>query len=283
MVINMKKRNANQYPFIFLTFIHVGMLLYTFYKGKDRKQLVILLLSNIAKAFLFEYIAFNIFQSYIYKPNFFKIRALDNTIGALLSQAVFVPITALFITTFKLGLKGKLLFTMYFVIIEKVFIKLGVFKTKWWRTSYTATLLPFYFLLSDFWGKHLKKRSPLVQFLTLFNSLVVINSTLLYSLAIFRKMRFGIGSNHSWREHFNIVPLYTIVLSKINTWAIYKNKSLNIFTVLVLRLLFDWILKRFKIMKSKLQLKYELFFHLLMILLSKGLRILVYSEEKENK
>lgn len=276
----MKKRSANQYPFIFLTIIHVGMLLFTFYKGKDRKQLVILLLSNIAKAYLFEYIAFNIFQSYIYKPKFFKIRALDNTIGAILSQAIFVPITALFITCFKLGLKGKLLFTMYFVIIEKVFIQLGVFKTKWWRTSYTAALLPLYFLLSDYWGKHLKKRTPLVQFLTLFNSLIVINSTILYSLAIFRKLRFGIRYNHSWREHFIIVPLYTIVQAKITTWSVYKNNYFNKYIVFILRLLFDWLLKKSKILKSKLPYLTEVLIHILMFFLAQVLKRLVYSSEK---
>lgn len=283
MVIKMKKRKANQYPFIFLTIIHVGMLIYTFYKGKDRKRLVVLLLSNIAMAYLFEYFAFNIFKSYIYKPKFFKIKALDNTIGALLSQAVFVPITALFITSFKLGLKGKLLFTMYFVIIEKVFIKLGVFKTKWWRTSYTASLLPFYFILSDFWGKHLKNRTPIVQILTLFNSLVVINSTLLYSLAIFRKMRFGIGNNHSWREHFIIVPLYTIVLAKVTTWAVYKNNYFNTYIVFVLKLLFDWILKKSKILKSKLPYLTEVLFHILILFVAQVLKWLVYSPEKQKQ
>ena len=279
----MKKRKANQYPFIFLTIIHVGMLIYTFYKGKDRKKLVILLLSNIGKAYLFEYIAFNIFQSYIYKPKFFKIKALDNTVGAILSQAVFVPITALFITCFKLGLKTKLFFTMYFVIIERVFIKLGVFSTKWWKTSYTATLLPFYFLLSDFWEKHLQKKTPTVLFLSLLNSLIVINSTILYSLAIFRKLRFGIGYNHSWREHFIVVPLYTIVLAKVTTWAVYKNNYFNKYIVFILRLLFDWLLKKSKILKSKLPYLIEVLIHILMLFVAQVLKRLVYSAEKRKQ
>jgi hypothetical protein len=279
VVVVLVRRKANRYPFIFLILIHVCMFMYTLYKCKDRKRIVTLLLSNMGMAYLFEYVAFNILQSYTYKPNFLKIKALDNTIGALLSQAIFVPITALFITTFKLGWKAKLFFSLYFFVIEKVFIFLGIFTTNWWRTVYTATLIPGYFYLSDFWDKHLQKGTPIVLFLSLFNSLVVINSTILYSLAIFRKIRFGVGVNHSWREHFIIAPLYTIALASITTWAMQSNNMATLLN-LSFRLSLDQILKKQQILRSNLKFRFEILFHFFMIFVAKVLKIMIYSEQK---
>jgi hypothetical protein len=275
----MARRKANRYPFIFLIIIHVCMLIYTFYKCKDRKRIITLLLSNIGMAYIFEYIAFNILQSYTYKPNFLKIKALDNTIGAILSQAIFVPITALFITTFKLGWKAKLFFSFYFFIIEKVFIYLGIFNTNWWRTIYTATLTPCYFYLSDVWDKHLQKGTPIVLFLSLFNSLVVINSTILYSLAILRKLRFGVGVFRSWHEHFIIAPIYTIALSAITTWSMHS-KNIPILINLCFRHILDWVLKKQQILRTNLKFRFEILFHFFMIFVAKGLKNLIYSEHR---
>lgn len=253
--------------------------MYTLYKSKDRKRIVTLLLSNIGMAYLFEYVAFNILQSYTYKPNFLKIRALDNTIGAILSQAIFVPITAIFITTFKYSWKTKLFFSMYFFVIEKVFIFLGIFKTNWWRTLYTATLIPCYFYLSDLWDKHLQKGTPIVLLLSLFNSMVVIHSTILYSLAIFRKMRFGVGVNHSWREHFIIAPIYTIALAAITTWSMHS-KNIPIIINLCSHHILDWVLKKQQVLRTKLTFSFEVLFHFFMIFVAKGLKDLIYSEQK---
>ncbi|MCT8137198.1 hypothetical protein H1D32_05240 [Anaerobacillus sp. CMMVII] len=274
----MFKRKKNQYPFIVLSFIHISMLIYTLSKGKDRKRLVSLLLSNIGMAYLFEYIVFNLFQSYIYKPKLLKNKNFDNLLGAIFSQAIFVPITALFITSFKLGWKVKLLFGLYFTLIEKFFIFLGIFNTNWWRTTFTATLIPLYFTLSDFWDKHLQKKTPIVLFISVFKALVVLNSTFLFILAVFRKLRFGLGFFHSWREHFILAPIYTIIVAFFTTCMIEKH---NFIKILSLRILLDFFLKRSRILKSNLPIMLELVLHITMLFVAKGLRKLIYGNRND--
>lgn len=256
-------KKTNRIPFIILIIIHSSLLIYTFYKNKDRKRLFVLLMSNIGFAYLFEYIVLNLFQAYRYKPCFFKNKHLDNNLGAILSQAIYIPFTAVFITAFQFGWKVKLFFVAYFVAIESLFTKIGVFKTNWWKTVYTAPFLPIYFIISNFWYQHLKRGTPSVLHMSLLSMLIVVNANILYVLALFRKLRFGIGSLHSWREHFILAPLYSITCSLITVYCLKKqNWSTNIKTF-SLFLVTDWLLKKTGIVKIKFSLGYlNVIFHL---------------------
>ncbi|WP_129077730.1 hypothetical protein [Anaerobacillus alkaliphilus] len=219
----MRKKTLKGLPFIFLLVIHISLLTYTFYKKENRKKVLIMLLNNIGFAYFFEYIIFTIFNSYSYQPRIVKNKSFDNTIGAIMSQAVFVPMTAVFITSFQLGWKVKMIFSLYFFLIERLFIKLSIFKTNWWRSLYTATLIPIYFAICTFWQKKLNRQEPVVLFTTLVNSLIVINANIIYLLAFFRKIKFGKGHVRSWNEHFVISPLYTFCISLLTVIAVRKN------------------------------------------------------------
>lgn len=85
-----------------------------FIKRKIKKQLFTLLMSNIGLAYLFEFFVLNLFTAYTYKPGILKNAHLDNIFGAILSQAIFVPFTAVFLTARKVGWIGKLLSGVYF-------------------------------------------------------------------------------------------------------------------------------------------------------------------------
>lgn len=122
-------RNKKHYmPFFLLLFFHISLLIFTFYKKKDRKFLFITLISGVGLCFIFEYFILSLFKAYRYKPKLFKNRDLDNFFGAIMSQAFFVPCTAIFLTAFKVGWKGKLLFAMFFGLIEKLFLFMGIHK-----------------------------------------------------------------------------------------------------------------------------------------------------------
>lgn len=277
----MKKRNSKRVPFIILLIIHTTLLIYTFYKNKDRKRLFVLLIANIGFAYFFEYIVLNLFQAYQYSPNFLKNKKLDSSFGAILSQTIYVPFTAVFITAFQHGWKVKLLFAVYFATIEKLFIKMGIFKTNWWKTIYTATLIPTFFIISDFWFKHLKLRTPSVIYISLFNMIVVANANILYVFALLRKLRFGLGSFHSWREHFILVPLYTIAYSLITVFSIKKSwfntvKAFSFFFVT------DWFLKKLGLLKIKFSLGYlNMIFHLVIHIIALYYKKLLFSEENK--
>jgi hypothetical protein len=221
------KRKKNHLPFLTLFIVHTCLLAFTFYRKKDRKKLFITLLSGMGLCFIFEYVVLSLFRAYRYKPKIFLNKDLDNFLGAILSQAVFVPFTALFITAFKIGWKGKFLFSLYFAGIERLFLKLSIHQNHWWKTSYTMTLMPIFFYINDFWYGQLRKGNSIFKFGSLFLGILVSGLNLMYSMSIFRKFKFGRGRRHSWKEHFKVAPLYSFALSFVTAVFIKKDSGIK--------------------------------------------------------
>lgn len=247
-----KPKKRNKIPFIILFIIHSSMLGYTFYKSKNKKQLFTLLMADIGFAYLLEYVVLNVFHAYTYKPRIIKKNFFDNVFGAILSQGIFVPFTAVFSSVVKIGWVGKLLGGVYFTLVELLFLRLKVYKHNWWRTIYTLILIPLYFKISDWWNILLGKRNPLVRFISLFLMILVTEANLLFLFAINRKVRFGAGKFHSWKEHFIIVPLYAITLSLYSTVAFLKQNNWSAkLKVLLMTIGLDQIFKKRKVIKEK--------------------------------
>ena len=274
----MSRRNKyHTYPYLVLLIIHTALLIITFYKHKDQRRLFMLLISNISLAYLFEYFIVNIFSAYLYKPSLLKNRTIDNIAGAIFSQAIFVPFTAIFITAFQLGWYGKVVFSLYFTVVEMLFVRIGVYTHHWWKTLYTFLLLPFYFWISDKWYQHLKQGNPFVLSFSLFHLIFTTDINLLFLKAIRRKIKFGIGHFHSWREHFILVPLYSFFLSFLTTWFTKENKGLSKIWIISFRVLMDFILIKLNWLKlNKDSILSNLPFHLFMTAASHYYRKLVY-------
>ena len=228
----------------------MGLLGWTFFKKKDKHTLFISLLSNISFAYLFEYLVLNLFQGYHYKPRFLKNPRLDNIFGAVLSQAIYVPSTSLFLTAFRANWGIRMIFVIYFVTIEYIFIKLKIYKTKWWSPFFTFIGIPIHFFLSDLWYKYLKKGTPLVLSISLFNMIVVTSSNILFLLAVLRKFKFGIGSYHTWYEHFVITPLYSILFSVVATSTLKVGDWSSKVKVFLFALLLDTIARKNNILNK---------------------------------
>ncbi|RXJ00257.1 hypothetical protein DS745_12035 [Anaerobacillus alkaliphilus] len=238
------KRKKHLLPYALLLIIHSVLLFYTFYKNKDRKRLFILLVSNIGLAYFFEYFVVNLFNGYSYKPGVFKNNYIDKIMGAILSQAIYVPFTALFITAFRLGWKYKLVTVIYFGVVEAFYVRLGIYTHMWWRTIYTVFLLPIYFFISDKWYEQLKKGNPAIQFFSLYHFIVVTCVNVLFIKAVRNKVKFGRGYFHSWREHFILVPLYSMVIALFSAWQLKDSKGYNIGKVMGFQLIIDNVLER---------------------------------------
>lgn len=269
-----KRNNKNYIPFVILLLIHTLMLGYTFYRKKDRKRLFILLLSGTGLCFLFEYLVLSLFSAYQYKPKIFRNKELDNLLGALLSQAVFIPFTAVFLTAFNLGWKGKLFFAFYFSGVEKLFLKLKVHQNNWWKTKFTITLLPLFFFLNDWWYKHLKAGTPIIQFSSLFLGILVNGLNFLYSRSLFRSTRNSLWHWHDWKQHFKVAPIYSIILSFITAAILKYDGSIKGFiTAFSFAKLLDYpFKKRFREVLANNSI------HVIMIYLAVQLKKLIYND-----
>ncbi|WP_174735181.1 hypothetical protein [Mesobacillus harenae] len=272
----MKRIHRNTYPFLLLFIFHASLLAFAFYKKPEKKSLLALLFSNIGFAYIFEYIVLNLFQAYRYYPKVLKDRQLDNLFGAILSQAIFVPFTSTFLTAFKAGWKTKLLFGLFFTLVEQLFQKIGVYKQNWWKTIFTFILLPIYFVISDKWYDHLKNGTRFVLFSSLYLCILVTGTTLHYAGAVLGYFRFGLGSIHSWREHFLITPIYAILQAFITIWTVIKGGwRLKVIQILLSSMI-DLILNKFKLVKKNFAFPFQnVFLHILMLYVSSLFKDLV--------
>ncbi|MGG5254157.1 hypothetical protein ACQYAD_11740 [Neobacillus sp. SM06] len=280
----MNRLNKNSFPFLILFVFHSVLMVYSFYKSKNKKKLFILLMSNIGLAYVFEYVILNVLHAYKYKPKVFRVKELDNVFGGILSQAIFVPFTAIFLTSNQYGWKAKTLFTAYFALIENLFIKLDVYRHQWWLTIYSFLLFPFYFQLSDFWYNQLQKGKPLIRFLSLFFMTFVSGINLLFALSVNRKFKFGRGRYYSWSEHFVIAPIYTFLLSFLSTFLFSrKNNCASWLLMLAISTSIEKIMIKLKILKSKLQRRFiSQILHVLMIVLIAIFRKWIYAQEEKS-
>ncbi|TXC86040.1 hypothetical protein FS935_18495 [Metabacillus litoralis] len=244
--------NQNSIPFFILMIIHLGMIVNLMIKKKGKIYWFVLL-SNIGFAYVFEFIVLNIFQAYKYKPAILKKSALDNIFGAILSQALFIPITATFLTATSVNWFGKLAFTIYFYLIEHLFIKLKVYKLYWWRPRYTFLLLPVAFTISDLMKSALEKNKKWAGNVVHYLSLVVVSITILFVPATMRKIRYGIGFYHSWKEHFILAPLYSFYISFVVFMNSEKSGMVQKFKTLLILCFTDYLLCYMKILKTNLQ------------------------------
>lgn len=155
-MVKNKLVKKNSIPFLLLAVVHV-LLFVIFAKRSRQKNIWILLLSNIGMAYLFEYPVLNLFKAYAYKPYILKKRAHDQILGAIFSQALYVPITATLLTLYEKNRYWKLGSTLVYYGVERYFLHLEIYKAYWWKPYYTVFFMNIYFYISDWFHKALKR------------------------------------------------------------------------------------------------------------------------------
>ncbi|QHS22962.1 hypothetical protein GWK91_08385 [Virgibacillus sp. MSP4-1] len=272
----MMSRNA--VPYLVLVIIHFLQLLFSFYKYKNKKQLLILLLSSAGLACLFEFLILNYLRAYQYKPKLLKNPYHDNVLGGILSQVVYIPFTAVFLSAIQAGWKLKLFFTSYFTFIELMFIHLKVYHHNWWKTLYTSILIPFFFKLNDMWLCSLKQKSPVVRLLSLLCMSIATSVSALFGLTSSGQVRFKLGKPFTWLRHFKVEPLYSMILSFICSVFIklFKGTLPGYLSSLFAFKILDYGMKQFHMFQFIKNKGYHHIYHLFVILMTKCYYRMIY-------
>ncbi len=273
--------NKNSIPFFILTLFHFGIVLLMLKKRK-KKGFWGLLFTNIGFAYLFEYPTFNLFHGYRYIPHILKKRPFDNVFGAILSQGIYVPIVATFLTIFQKNWRWKISFSFFYFLIEHLFLRIKIYKVYWWKPRYTLIFISLYFFVSDFIYKMLAAPKKWAYVLANFQATQVTWVNIMFVYALFRQIRFGRGRYHTWTEHFNLIPLYSLVLSLIASIT-SKKAIINRFLLIGSH----YILDKFLIKKGILKLKFKhVFYHLgwytIMPFMTRLLKRVINGQPKES-
>ncbi|MCM3569514.1 hypothetical protein [Neobacillus mesonae] len=244
--------NMNSIPFLLLAVIHLGIFIILL-KHKKPKDMWMLLFSNIGFAFLFEYPTLNLFHGYRYKPSIMKKPIFDSILGAIFSQAFYVPITAAFLSLNNKNWKWKFSFSFFYYCVEKLFLQLNIYKVSWWKPIYTLVLLNVYFFVSDGFYKAISNKRRWAMGIAHYLAIEVVWITLMYVSAMKGFIRFGRGYIHTWTEHFKIIPVYSLILSFIA--AITSSKDGLFYRVLLpfIHIIMDITLVKMEILKVKIK------------------------------
>ncbi|MFE8699938.1 hypothetical protein ACFYKX_04795 [Cytobacillus sp. FJAT-54145] len=241
----MKKKTV---PFIILAIFHAILFSYTF--NKNRQNTLAILFTSIGIAYVFEYFVLNIFKMYTYYPRVYKNRWIDSVFGALLSQSLFVPIVGTSLVIFNLGWRWRIGVSLFYGLVERLFIRWQIFRNNGWKTGLTVTSMPFYFYIVDKWWREIEngnetKKNVLLFFFYWIN----YTNALYFSLALLHKYFFRIGflKDRYW-EHFILVPIYTLITAVIATMSTLVNEKIKPFGLLILHL-FDQLLFKLKIIQ----------------------------------
>ncbi|MEB1809620.1 MAG: hypothetical protein LPK26_20385 [Bacillaceae bacterium] len=247
-----KKYQYPKYYYIGLIFIHILLLFPVLNKKKDRNTITLTFLTTVGFAFYYEYPLY-IFKAYKYKTKILKNREQDNSFGSVLSQSIYVPSVATVISFFQLGWKVKFLFTLFYVFIERLFIRLHIFKNRWWRTPYTALSIFAFFYVSDFTYKKLQNGNKMMLKLSLYNTFHVIYMFLLFLLSVLNKFRFEpvSWSIQPWYYHYSFVKLYLLFETGLTVFLFERKKK----GIKVLPLICILIMDSYLINKKKLKVK----------------------------
>ncbi|WP_079506102.1 hypothetical protein [Mesobacillus jeotgali] len=274
-----RRVKKNSIPFLLLAVIHT-LLFFIFAKRSQQKNIWILLLSNIGMAFLFEYPVLNLFKGYSYKPYILKKRAHDQILGAIFSQALYVPITATLLTIYRKNSYWKLGCTLIYYVIERYFHHLKIYKAHWWRPSYTVFFMNIYFFISDWFYKGLNARKEWVLVIAQYLSTQVIEVTLLYISAVGRQVRFGRGKYHSWREHFIIAPLYSLIRAIFLLMNSSKSGILYRLIMFISSIGMDLILEQTGLLKLRLNKFWNITFHAVMVFTARFLFLKIRKKQE---
>ncbi|KAA0549930.1 hypothetical protein FZW96_00850 [Bacillus sp. BGMRC 2118] len=275
----------NSIPFLVLAIIHGIILIITL--RKKGKSTYTLLTIGIGAAYVFEYFVLNVFKMYKYYPKVFKNKWIDSVFGAVLSQAVFVPIAATVLTLFNQGWRARILVSLVYGAIERIFIKLNIFSNDKWSTWYTVGAMPVYFYVINKWWRGLQHGNKIIHWFSLMLCIWISYTNVFFvALAGFRKYRFRVRlvRDRYW-DHFIVLPLYTLLAGIVGTVnTIHLPKAFKWCGVLFMHLI-DQTLYHCKIIKptSRISLYLLIPIHSVILLFGEYYRKLMKNEHHQSK
>lgn len=220
----------NKTSYLILSFISLVLFLFTLQKANSeiKRFLLPLFLALSGLNFIAEYFILVIGRGYSYYPRVFKNPYFDNVLGSSVSQLFVVPTTGLLISIFNLNYRWILLITLIITGIEKLFVKLKVYKHHWWSIYLTIIGLQLFYSLAKFWRRQLiKKENKLVRFCTLLLSIFVTHATLtFYHVSLLKTFLFKISwFKNIYRSHIAVATIYTGFSSLVFFYSILIKRA----------------------------------------------------------
>ena len=180
-----------------LAIVSVGIAAYTIYMKRDIYKvstLIVFYLFTSAITWVGEFIVLGFFNSYGYKTGLFADPWAQNLLGHLLLNTTMYPAAATVMVAYSLRNIWIALVAVIFVLIEYLFMKLGIYEHHWWRFYMSVITVISFMLISRYWfSKINQKRYGLVRALTYYFVAILIIHTPTPLLLLLGKQHYQIG------------------------------------------------------------------------------------------
>lgn len=144
---------ASIYWYLLLAIIGIGITAFTIYKRRDIKlsTYLVFFLFATCVTWIGEFTVLGLFDSYAYKTGIFASPWAQNILGHLILNSTLYPGTAIVVAAYRLGYLGISLITVIYLLLEYLFLKLGIYEHHWWKYYMTALAILIYQVLSKTW------------------------------------------------------------------------------------------------------------------------------------
>ena len=163
---------SNVIWYIFLAAISLGIASYAIYMKRDIYKVstfIVFYLFSAAITWVGEFIVLGLFNSYAYRTGLFQNPWAQNLLGHLLLNTSMFPAAATVMAAYSLGYGMIAWVTVIFVLVEYVFIKLGLYEQHWWRYYMSAINVVAFMLITKKWfSKMNQERYGLTRAITFY-------------------------------------------------------------------------------------------------------------------
>lgn len=234
-----------------LCLLSSGVFGYTLYKRRNQKVFALyLFVAGIT--YLFEYIVLVLCNAYVYLPKILTDSYFDNILGAVISDAFTIPMSASFVGAFQLNWLWTSVITIIIVGIEELFLKLHIYQHYWWKTSYTGLGVLLAFFMSKKLAIKLKNApTRFVRGLTLYLTSLFVQANLVFILvAFFHSYFYKIGwFENPTRDHVSFSTAFILLLGLIMVFIVVSKISwIWKITLLLATSFFDIVLYQLNIL-----------------------------------
>lgn len=134
--------------FILLGITTLIELVIIFTKVTNRKAVFAFYLTLCGLAFSFEMIILSVLKAYQYYPMIIPSSPPDDSIAGNLFSQASIPATALLIAVLNLRYYWYFIFAIAYVVIEELFLVLGVYEQNWYQSWMTLLLTMLFFWIT---------------------------------------------------------------------------------------------------------------------------------------
>jgi hypothetical protein len=180
--------------FIVMAVIGISISTYTICKKKNFTEYIAVYLFVTMVSYNGEALILGIFHSYAYKLGVFSDPWAENILGHILPNSTLWPATAMLVIVFSLRYRWVLLFSVLYMLLDMLFIKLGIYQHNWWRTWMTGAAIFLYCVITKQWHARLDdKRFRILRYIAFSYALWTVLYTPTIPLLLAEKQHFSAG------------------------------------------------------------------------------------------